>query len=368
MTVSTRPGTENRGALEAGRPVGLHKRRVHDTERFIREFRSALVSRRNTLLQVAREVDPVVEFAHSVAQGLEETPRKLDCRYLYDARGSELYEEITRQPEYYPTRTEAAILRGHATEILDHTGPVTLVELGSGSSTKTDTLLGAAVSGHSRACYIPVDVSQSALLQAGEQICKRRPNVHVIAIHGAFEDALPVFESASPLILVFLGSTVGNLDERQADRFWAKISAHLMTGDFVLLGVDLVKDVDTLEAAYDDDAGVTEAFTLNLFARMNRELGADLDVDRIEHVARFNEESDRIEILARFTQDQRLRVEPLEQDFRIEAGEEILVEISRKFRLDKLLPRLRSHGLQERRMFTDERNWFGVLLLQKTGE
>jgi L-histidine N-alpha-methyltransferase len=330
-------------------------------------FASTLAGRGSAILRVTREADVRGEFARSVVAGLEQEPRRLDCRYLYDARGSELYEQITRQPEYYPTRTEASILSRHAREIREMTGPVTLVELGSGSSAKTEMLLKAYVNDGTLLSYVPVDVSGSALKQAGEQIRSRRPNVQFVGIHGTYQDAFPLVRHASPLLMLFLGSTIGNLDDHEASCFLRAIRDCLRPGDFLLLGVDLVKEVALLEAAYDDAAGITAAFTRNLFARMNRELGSDLDVRRIEHLARFDDSRERIEIHARFSSAQVIKVAPLDRAFEIAAGEKILVEVSRKFRLEKLVPRLASLGFRVRRVFTDERRWFGVLIMERSG-
>lgn len=330
---------------------------------------NALAQQRSTILKASRNrVDPVRDFARSVAAGLAQDPPRLECRFLYDARGSALYEEITRQPEYYLTRTEAAILARRAPRIRELTGPVTLLELGSGSSVKTDHLLRAYREGDEALCYIPIDVSDSALRQAAQTIGERHPGVQVIGIHGTYENAFPLLRAASPVMIIFLGSTIGNFDEEESDRFLTRLSRHLDDGDFFLLGVDLVKDIRILEAAYNDAAGVTEAFTRNLFLRMNRELGSGLDVAAVEHLARYAQERERIEIDARFTRAQRIRVAPLGRTFDIAAGEKIRTEISCKFRLETLRPRLETFGFTTRRIFTDERQWFALLLLQKTGE
>jgi L-histidine Nalpha-methyltransferase len=243
---------------------------------------------------------------------------------------------------------------------------VTLVELGSGSAVKTDYLLSAYATEPYWLRYLPIDISESALRQAGRAISRRHPNVRFTAINGTFEDAFPVFETISPAMVLFLGSTIGNLDEQQAHLFWQAITAHMPAGDYFLLGVDLVKDKAILEAAYNDAAGITAAFTRNLFARMNRELGAAIATESVKHVARFNATGERIEIHGRFTTDQIIDIGPRGQSFAIGAGEEILIEISRKFRVDTLAADLAGYGLELRKSFTDRQGWFALLLLRKT--
>lgn len=329
-------------------------------------FERALVGDRNHLLRTRRQVNVRNEFAESVAHGLATPPRRLDCRFLYDKRGSELYELICKQPEYYPTRTEAAILQRHAHEISEITGPLTLLELGSGCSVKTAILLSAYQKNNGSTCYVPIDVSESALRIAGKQIVDQRPDVRIIGINGTYHDAFPLINHASPAMVLFLGSTIGNLDKEQTDNFLNWIASHLAIGDFFLLGVDLVKDKHILEEAYNDAAGVTAAFTKNLFARMNRELGSAIELDSIDHVALYNQAEEQIEINARFNTGQTISVDLLKRDFYITAGEEILVEISRKFDLKKFVPALKSYGFTVCRNFTDPANWFSLLLLKKT--
>ncbi len=328
-------------------------------------FRQSLTANRHTLLQTHAEGDSLLDFARSTALGLAATPRRLECQFLYDRRGSALYEEITLQPEYYPTRTEDAILAGCAAEIRDLTGPVTLLELGSGSSSKTGHLLRAYGRNGKPACYVPIDVSLSALQDAGRTIRAGHGNIRVIGLHSTYERAIPLFTVASPAMAIFLGSTLGNLTPAEARRFYRGMAKALQPGDYFLLGVDLVKDRRILEAAYNDAAGVTAAFTRNLFVRMNRELGSGIDLAGVEHLARYRQERQQIEIHARFHRSGRIAVQPLGITFAVAAGEEILVEISRKFILDDLCPELESFGFGIRRVFTDPQKWFALLLLQR---
>lgn len=332
-----------------------------------RGFLSALERRNRCVLLKAgsNRSDPVMDFASSVAAGLDRHPRQLDCRFLYDERGSRLYEQITVQPEYYLTRTEASILARHSTEISRMTGPSILVEFGSGYSVKTDYLLSAYRQVDPALCYVPIDVSESALCGAIDNINRRHPGVQVIGIHGTYQEAFPVFDLASPIMVIFLGSTIGNMNQEECREFFNRIAAHLDAGDHFLLGVDLLKDRRILEAAYNDAAGISDEFTRNLFVRMNRELGSAIDISAIEHVARFNADLGQIEIHARFKRAQTIELPLLQRSFRIEAGEEILTEISRKFHIETLLPSLEMLGFRSGRVFTDERKWFALLLLEK---
>lgn len=320
---------------------------------------------RNIVLRTASAIGTPLDFARSVAAGLNRQPRTLECRFLYDAHGSQLYEQITEQPEYYPTRTEAAILARVAARLRALCGPVTLLEFGSGSATKTDHLLRAWLALDPVVRYIPVDVSDSALLQASRSIAERHPQARVIGIHGTYEEALAVLPDASPTLAVFLGSTLGNFEEEEAVLFLRRLAAALGPDDKFLLGVDLVKDTALLEAAYNDAAGVTAAFTRNLFARMNRELACRLDLGSIEHVAHWQPEHRQIEILARFQKPQTIHVRSLGAHIPIAAGEEVRVEISRKFELEALPNWLATCGFNIRETFTDERRWFALLLLEK---
>lgn len=311
--------------------------------------------------------DTALDFARSVIVGLSDRPRWLPCRFLYDERGSRLFECICETPEYYLTRTEAAILEASAASIRDLTGPVTLVELGSGNARKTGYLLAAYADSSPATQYVPVDVSETALRQATRAVAGHHPSVRVRGIHGRYEDALPLLRKLSPAMLLFLGSTIGNLNQTESADFWTKVARDLSPGDFVLLGVDLVKDVRVLDAAYNDAAGYSAEFTRNVFARINRELSADVDLATITHVAHYNDEWRRIEIYARFEADQTIHIRPLDRTVRIGAGERIMTEISRKFVLEDLEEYLTCFGLEVRRAFTDERRWYAILLLQRIG-
>lgn len=328
---------------------------------------SKLLDEETVLLDAEQESDAKQMFAEAVATGLEGDLKTLPCRYLYDARGSALFEEICKQPEYYPTRTEAKILKDRAPEIAEITGPVHIAELGSGTSVKTRHILQAYLEQEEAPHYIPVDVSAAAMKEATQTIKRELPGVKVTGIVGTYEKAFSLFPELSPLMVMFLGGTIGNFGEGEAPPFLKRLANHLQEEDFFLLGADLEKDREILEAAYNDAAGVTAEFTLNLFERMNRELDAGIDLSAVEHEARYNPNKSRIEVYARFLEEQEIYIAPLEEAVRIGAGERVRTEISRKFRLDELDELLRRCGFRIRRVFTDERKWFALLLTERNG-
>lgn len=305
-----------------------------------------------------------LEFARDVVIGLSDHPRWLPSRYLYDERGSELFQRIAELPEYYLTRTEQRILEQSAPEIREITGPVTIVELGAGHSAKTRVLL-ASYARQAATHYIPVDVSRSALAQTVRSLAASVQSVLVEPLHGTYDAAFPKLARRVPTMLVFLGSTLGNLNQTEALLFWRGATRHLKAGDYVLLGVDLVKEREILDAAYNDAADCSGEFARNVFVRMNRELGAGLDVASISHVAGYDPEWRRVEIYAQFDSAQTVILRPLGITIPLAAGDRVCTEISRKFEMDDLTRYLSVFGLKLRRVFTDEHRWFAVLLLQK---
>lgn len=311
------------------------------------------------------DIDARMGFADSVVRGLEDEPKWLDCRYLYDAHGSHIFERICKQPEYYLTRTEGAILAAVGKDIAGKTGDIRLIELGSGSSIKTRLLLEAYCELYGEARYTPVDVSMTALEHAREEIASSLDNVTVEPLHGTYDEAFACLYDLVPSMLLFLGSTLGNFNEQETATFWRQTADNLMPGDYCLLGIDINDDPDTINAAYNDAAGHSEAFTRNLFARMNRELGAAIDVTAIDHVAEFSQRRSRVEIFACFNKEQTIDLPPLNRSFTISAGEKILTEISCKYRLAELLPYLAGFGFDACRVYTDSQSRFGVLLLRR---
>jgi L-histidine N-alpha-methyltransferase len=300
-----------------------------------------------------------------VLHGLRERPKSLPPKWFYDEVGSALFDQITRLPEYYPTRTEAAILRARAGEIAEATSADTLVELGSGTSEKTRMLLDALHGRGTLRRFIPFDVDAGVLQTAGAAILAEYPGVDVDAVCGDFEQHLSEIPRGGRRLIAFLGSTIGNLTPGPRAEFLATLAEVMSPGDSLLLGTDLVKDAGRLVRAYDDSAGVTAAFNRNVLAVVNRELDADFDLDAFAHVARWNDHEERIEMWLRSTRAQRVCVEALDLSVEIDAGEEMLTEVSCKFRREGVAAELGAAGLRLTRWWTDPRSDFGLSLAVK---
>lgn len=294
-----------------------------------------------------------------VLQGLTRTPKILPPKWFYDAHGSELFEDITRLDEYYPTRAEREILIARAPMIAAATRASTLVELGSGSSDKTRHLLDALPGLHS---YVPVDVSESALTGAAEALLAERPDLRIHALIADFTAGLVLPDTPGPRLVVFLGGTVGNLlpDERSA--FLTSVRALLAPGDALLLGTDLVKDESVLVRAYDDEAGVTAEFNKNVLSVINRELGADFDLADFGHVALWNAEQEWIEMRLRARRALTAKIPELDLVVHFAAGEEVRTEVSAKFRQDGVRSELAAAGMELTHWWTDEANRFALSL------
>ena len=300
-----------------------------------------------------------------VSHGLRQTPKSLPPKWFYDDVGSDLFDQITRLPEYYPTRAEAAILRAEAASIADVTGADTLVELGSGTSEKTRMLLDALHGRGTLRRFIPFDVDAGVLQSAGAAIVAEYPGIDVDAVCGDFEEHLTEIPSGGTRLIAFLGSTIGNLTPGPRAEFLATLAAVMAPGDSLLLGTDLVKDVDRLVRAYDDSAGVTAAFNRNVLAVVNRELDADFDLDAFEHVSRWNVEEERIEMWLLSIGAQRVRVGALDLDVDFDAAEEMLTEVSCKFRRETVTAELAAAGLTLTQWWTDPDGDFGLSLAAK---
>ncbi|MFI8848633.1 L-histidine N(alpha)-methyltransferase [Streptomyces sp. NPDC053499] len=298
-------------------------------------------------------------LATDVTQGLTRFPKTLPPKWFYDARGSELFEQITELPVYYPTRAEARILQDAAPEAARLTGARTLVELGSGSSSKTRLLLTAL---GTPLTYVPVDVSESALAEAGHALIAEHPGVTVRALVADFQQQLRLPECPEPKILAFLGGTIGNLLPAERHRFLAAQRALLGPHDALLLGTDLVKDPATLVAAYDDPEGVTAAFNKNVLHVLNRELGADFDPDDFTHVAAWDSENEWMEMRLRARRAVAAKLPGVDLSVDFQPGEELRTEISAKFRRQGIRAELAAAGMRLRRWWTDPGHRFAVSL------
>lgn len=296
--------------------------------------------------------------------GLTSSPKWLPSKWLYDARGSDLFEEITRLPEYYPTRAERSILVAHAGDIARRTGAHTLVELGSGSSEKTRLLLDALGAQGTLREYVPLDVSETALRAAVTAMHEDYPKVAIHGVVGDFNKHLDRIPGETPRIVAFLGGTIGNLFPDERATFLGEVRKTLVPGEWLLLGTDLLKDPAVLVPAYDDAAGVTAQFNRNVLAVLNRELGADFKVENYEHVAIWDFENEWIEMRLRSNAAARVVLSGLTLDIDLAPGEEIRTEISAKFRREGIEEELAAAGFNLDSWWTDSEGRFALSLAQ----
>jgi len=299
---------------------------------------------------------------HDVVTGLGSEPRWLPPKWFYDARGSELFEDITRLPEYYPFRAEREILDARAAELARHTGARSLVELGSGSSEKTRLLLGSLRDHGTLAEFVPLDVSESALREAVAAIVADYPGLAVHGVVGDFTEPLAGLPGGSPRLVAFLGGTVGNLLPAERHAFLSSVRGVLDDGEWLLLGTDLVKDPGTLVRAYDDAAGVTAAFNLNVLHVLNRELDADFPVADFTHVARWDAEEEWIEMRLRAERAMRVEIPAVDLVVELAESEEIRTEVSAKFRRDGVERELKAGGFALEAWWTDGADRFALSL------
>jgi L-histidine N-alpha-methyltransferase len=308
-------------------------------------------------------------LADDVLDGLTRPFKELPPKHLYDAHGSALFDAICKQPEYYPTRTETAILGERGDEIAAATGAAELVELGAGSvDAKTRALLGALAHAGTLRRYVPVDVSEATVRAGARKLVDEYPGLEVHGIVGDVErhlDHLP--QPVGPRVLAFLGGTVGNFLPGARRRFLRDLAGRLGPDDHLLVGADLVKDPAVLEAAYNDAAGKTAAFTLNVLTVMNRELGADFDVDAFEHVAFFDRDREWIDLRLRALTRQWVNVRALDLAIDFRAREEMRIEISTKFTRERLEGDLAAAGLDLAHWLTDPDGLYAVSLARPRG-
>ena len=301
-----------------------------------------------------------------VVEGLTQTRKSLPPRYFYDDRGSQLFEEICELPEYYLTRTETAILQKYAGEIARLTGAAELVELGSGSSTKTRILLDAYNELGYPLRYLPIDVSAGILESSAGELLADYPSLEVRGLVSTYELALERLKPTrlDSRMICFIGSTLGNLTPQECDRFLSQITDALQIGEYFLLGIDLQKSKDLLEAAYNDRLGVTAAFNLNMLTHLNWRFQGNFDLSQFEHEAFYNESECQIEMHLRSLQAQTVQLRALNLTVDFALGETILTEISRKFHLKQMQQYLQGKGLVPLQVWTDPNQWFGLLLCQ----
>ncbi|KGI77857.1 L-histidine N(alpha)-methyltransferase [Oleiagrimonas soli] len=298
-----------------------------------------------------------------VLDGLSRQPRRLPSKYFYDARGSRLFERICEQPEYYLTRAELALMQAHLPQIADTLGPeALLVEYGSGSGIKTRLLLQHL---HAPVAYMPVEISRSALMTSVEGLADDFPDIQMLPVCADFTQpiTLPAPERTQRrTVIYFPGSTIGNFETSAAVRLLRQMREEMGAGGAALVGVDLLKDPAIIEAAYNDAAGVTAAFTLNMLAHINRTLGADFDVDGFAHRARFNPQTERIETHIDSLREQDVHIE--DRTFHFDAGDSILVEYSCKYSRASFARLAAEAGLRVAQVWTDPEDLFSLQYLE----
>jgi L-histidine Nalpha-methyltransferase len=327
---------------------------------------TSIPSNRFTLIGLPAEKRRV-RFAKDVRAGLTAFPKNLPSCYFYDRLGSLLFEAICELPEYYVTRAETAILQAHAEEIAAFfSGPTDVIELGSGTATKTRLLIEAFLRRHDTLRYVPLDICRTVLEEAARDFLLTFPSLEVLAIAAEYHEGLEHLQTIAGQrkLILWLGSNIGNLERTEAAQFLARVRATLAPDDRVLVGIDLRKDRATLEAAYDDPTGVTTAFNLNMLARVNRELGGHFDLRAFRHRASYNEEQGRVEMYLVSVLDQRVKIDQLELEAAFMEGEEIHTENSYKYSPAEIEALVLAAGLSVDRAWLDPDRRFQLSLLK----
>jgi L-histidine N-alpha-methyltransferase len=337
---------------------------------------SLWISRRGMTEMTVQQNTEFEDFSSDVEKGLAAKSKYISPKYLYDKVGSQLFEQICLQPEYYLTRTESSILREHAPVISKLVGrKVKMIELGSGSSSKTAILLSYFSLQKKRIFYFPIDISSSILTESTRRLKSQFPNANIIGIRSDYKLGIDKATSAEctsaesnkeipdMTLVLFLGSSIGNFELTQARSLLGSVRKKLHTNDLLLVGFDLQKDESVLNAAYNDKAGITAKFNLNLLARINRELHGNLELGKFEHHAFYSREQQRIEMHLVSKTDQKLYIGALGKTFAIRKGESIHTENSYKYTLNQIGALAKDCGLTVEKNFMDKNRWFDVALL-----
>jgi dimethylhistidine N-methyltransferase len=313
-----------------------------------------------------RELSEADDFARAVSEGLRSHPKSLPCRFFYDAEGSRLFEEICRQPEYYVTRAEREILARHAAAIAElEQGDLDLVELGSGTAEKTEVLLRALSERESNLRYVPVDICREVLVESADRLLDRFDDLSILAVEGEYRPGLRILAEHAPgrKLVLWLGSNVGNFDRPRAAAFLRELARELSPGDHLMLGVDLRKEKAVLEAAYDDAAGITARFNLNLLDRIDRELGGEFHQARFAHRAVYDEQEGRVDMYLESLADQGVRIGELSLRIEFMQGERIHTESSHKYSLEEIDELARAGGFEVIGRWMDSGERFSLNLL-----
>jgi L-histidine Nalpha-methyltransferase len=300
-----------------------------------------------------------------VLRTLLDQPRWLEARFLYDDRGSELFARICELPEYYLTRVENSILERHAAEIVEEVPARCLVEIGAGFSVKTRHLLGSLRRIRGGGCFVPVDVSLGALRASRRSTRREFPEVEFLGLHADLSEALPHLYDGTRKLVVFLGSSIGNFPRTELTHFLELLASSLRRNDFLLLGVDVVKDPGLIHRAYDDSAGLTEAFILNVFDSVNRLAGSRFDKDAFDYRPNYSVPWQQMEMWAVARREQSVEFPGHSAQFRWDVGDRLLVEVSRKFEPRRLAEQLARFGFALAQRFSDPREWFSVMLFRR---
>ena len=324
--------------------------------------------KRLTLVNLMAATEGEENAGQDVIEGLSASPQKtLPPKYFYDVRGAQLVELICELPEYYPTRTETGILKEFGSAIAHTTGPCEIVELGSGSSTKTRILLNAYQAADYPLRYLPIDVSDTMLNGTADKLLEEYSALSIYAIASTYEPALQALppKQLPARLIAFLGSTIGNLSPSECDDFLSRIESAILPGDYFLLGLDLQKETSILEAAYNDTEGVTAAFNLNMLQHLNQKFDGNFNLDNFAHAAQYSSQDNRIEMYLKSLTKQTVQLKKLPLTVEFEKGDRIRSEISRKFSISDITQRLAAHQLNVLESFTDKKQWFGLLLCQR---
>lgn len=322
-------------------------------------------SNRPIRIDVHLESQSLEQKRAEIRNGLLDTPRRLPTKYLYDDRGSALFELICELPEYYQTRTERGLLEAEADRIIGASQAEELVELGSGAATKTRALLSAMARQGTLRLYVPFDVSEGIVRRTAQELATEYPGLRVHGIVGDFINHLEHLPEGGRRLVIMLGGTIGNLPPDMAKGLLRNIAVEMTSGDFLLLGVDLIKDPARLEAAYNDSAGVTAEFNKNMLPVMNRMVRANFDPKAFDHLASYHEDRHRMEIRLRSSKNQTVSLPDLNLELSLREGEEILTEISTKYSRDSAGKLLSDGGFQCIDWYTDPAHLFGLALARK---
>lgn len=302
------------------------------------------------------------EIRRDILSGLTARPKYIPSKYFYDARGSELFREICRLPEYYQTRTELAILRGCADGIIQDYRNADIIELGSGEDLKIRTLLDAAFdSPGADICYVPVDVSEPALLESSRQLCRTYPRLRVAGIVADFTRHLGLIPGGRMRLFLFFGSTIGNFPEQKQRDFLLNIAHQMKEEDRFILGIDMIKPVEILERAYNDSRGMTAKFNKNVLNVLNRRLNADFNSSLFDHVAFYNAPEERVEMHLRARCNLAVNIGDLGLQLRLQEGETIRTEVCRKFSRASATAMAEGGGMCIEKWHSDPNEWFSLL-------